>query len=393
MPADPPVGIHDLTFATTSLVLTHEELARHTRAPLAKYHHGIGQRAMSVPAVDEDVVTLAADAGKPVVERHGTGRIRTLMFATETGIDQSKAAGVYVHRLLGLASHTRVIELKQACYAGTAALQLACTLVRSDPAQEVLVLASDIARYDLDSPGEATQGAAAVAVLVAADPAIAVIPPPSGLYTRDVMDFWRPNYRTTALVDGKKSVEAYLEAVDGTWQDYRARNGIPFEGFRAVCYHQPFTRMAHKAHRRLMSAAGVPHSPEAVLRAVGSTTAYNETLGNSYTASLYLALTALLDSGTVGDGEHVGLFSYGSGCVAEFLAATLQPGHRSALRTEAHLGAIAHRTPVSYEVYRELRNRELPTDGAALRLPHQSQGWHRLAGIDSHQRLYEHTGT
>ncbi|MEU3462994.1 hydroxymethylglutaryl-CoA synthase [Streptomyces sp. NPDC006733] len=384
-----PVGIHDLTFSTTSLVLTHEELARHTGAPLAKYHHGIGQRSMSIPAVDEDIVTMAANAAAPVIDRHGKDRIRTLLFATETGIDQSKAAGIYVHRLLGLNPHTRVVELKQACYAATAALQLACALIRSDPTQQVLVLASDIARYDIGSPGEATQGAGAIAMLIAANPAILSINTPSGLYTRDVMDFWRPNYRTTPLVNGRRSVDAYLEALTQTWHDYKERGGLPLEELRAICYHQPFSRMAHKAHQHLMHLAGTHQTAEIIEHAVAGTTTYNETIGNSYTASLYLALTSLLDSETNLEEETIGLFSYGSGSVAEFLTATIQTGYRNALHTERHRTAITQRTPITYDTYRELRSQKLPTDGEALHLPHQTPGRHRLAGTHTHQRLYE----
>ncbi|MDO0939226.1 hypothetical protein QQY66_48870, partial [Streptomyces sp. DG2A-72] len=58
---------------------------------------------------------------------------------------------------------------------------------------------------ELDSPGEAAQGAAAVAMLVGADPALVRIEDPSGLFTADVMDFWRPNARDAALVDGQES--------------------------------------------------------------------------------------------------------------------------------------------------------------------------------------------
>lgn len=47
MPTDPSkasVGIHDLTFATTSLCLTHEELARHTGAPWPSTTTASGRR-------------------------------------------------------------------------------------------------------------------------------------------------------------------------------------------------------------------------------------------------------------------------------------------------------------------------------------------------------------
>lgn len=42
------------------------------------------------------------------------------MLATETGVDQSKAAGLYLHPLLLLPRNCRIIELKQACYCATA---------------------------------------------------------------------------------------------------------------------------------------------------------------------------------------------------------------------------------------------------------------------------------
>ncbi|MEU9184179.1 hydroxymethylglutaryl-CoA synthase [Streptomyces sp. NPDC048484] len=393
MPADTAVGIHDLSFRTGSLVLTHEELGKHTGASLSKYHEGIGQRAMSVPSPDEDIVTMAADATRPVIERHGADRIRTLLFATETAVDQSKAAGIYVHSLLGLPSQVRVVELKQACYGATAALQLATALVRSDPTQQVLVIASDVARYDLDSPGEATQGAAAAAMLVSAEPALVAINSPSGLFTQDVMDFWRPNYRSTAVVDGRKSLGAYIRAVDAAWHDYRERGGLPLEKIHTVCYHQPFTRIAFKAHQQLLQSAGLDGDDEAAVdEAIAPTTRYNEIIGNSYTASMYLALASLLETGSALDGETLGFFSYGSGSVAEFFTGQVRPGYRAALRTDAHREAVARRRPIDYATYRRLRVQDLPTDGQRHELTHQALGSFRLARVQAHQRIYEAAG-
>ncbi|RST08982.1 hydroxymethylglutaryl-CoA synthase [Streptomyces sp. WAC07149] len=387
-----PVGIHDLTFRTTSLQLTHAELARHTGVPLAKYHQGIGQKAMSIPAPDEDVITMAAHAAAAVVGRHGADRIRTLVFATETSVDQAKAGGLYVHSLLGLPPHIRVVELKQACYGATAALQFATALVHRDPDQQVLVLASDIARYDLDSPGEPTQGAAAAALLVTARPALLEIDTPSGVFTHEVMDFWRPNYRSTALVDGRASIDAYLNALTGTFGDHQARGGAPLHRIRTICYHQPFTRMAHKAHHHLLQQAGLPTVPQDIAAALAPTTTYNEVLGNSYTASLYVALAALLDGPTPLDGETVGLFSYGSGSVAEFLTATVRPGYRDHVRTGAHRAAVTDRRPISYAAYRDLHSGTLPTDGGSHATAAATPGPYRLAGVRDHRRIYEATG-
>ncbi|SDS53892.1 hydroxymethylglutaryl-CoA synthase [Streptomyces sp. TLI_053] len=381
------VGIHDLSFASAEFVLTHATLAAHNGARLAKYHTGIGQQAMSVPAADEDVVTLAATAAQPVVQRHGTDRIRTVLFATESSIDQSKSAGVYVHSLLELPAATRVVELKQACYAATAGLQLALALVTRDPGQQVLVIGSDISRYPLDSPGEATQGAAAVALLVAADPALLRIEHPSGLYTADIMDFWRPNYLSTALVNGQESISAYLQALEGTWNDYTKHGGRPLGDFAAICYHQPFTTMAHKAHRHLLRHCG-HQSEHPATTALTCTTAYNTQLGNSYTASMYLALAGLLDHADDLTGQPVGLMSYGSGSVAEFFAGTVVPGYRRHLRRTAHRTVVDRRQALTYARYRDLHETQLPTDGGDHPLPPQTTGPFRLAALTGHKRIY-----
>ncbi|SEO62228.1 hydroxymethylglutaryl-CoA synthase [Actinacidiphila rubida] len=385
----PAIGIHDLSLATGHFVLPHATLAAHNGTDVGKYHIGIGQRSMSVAAADEDIVTLGAAAAAPLIATHGSDNIRTVVFATESSIDQAKSAGVYVHSLLGLPSASRVVELKQACYAATAGLQFAIGLIRRDPTQRVLVIASDVSRYDLDSPGEATQGAAAVALLVSADPALLAVEDPSGVFTADVMDFWRPNYRTAALVDGQESITAYLQAVEGCWKDYTEQGGRDLEDFAAFCYHQPFTKMAYKAHRHLLNYTGHATDEDRAYAAIARTTAYNAVIGNSYTASVYLALAALLEGEQDLDGRPVGFLSYGSGSVAEFFAATVVPGYRDALRTQAHRAAVDGRTELDYPAYRALHTAVLPTDGGDHRIAAQTTGPFRLAALRGHKRIYE----
>ena len=165
------VGIDKISFYVPKHYLALDTLAAEQGTDPEKFKRGIGQNKIAVPSHDEDVVTLAAEAAAKVVAEEDADKIDTVLFATETGIDQSKAAGVYVHRLLELPSRCRVVELKHACYSGTAALQLACGHVTRKPDRKVLVVASDVSRYDLGTPAEATQGCGAVAMLVSADPA------------------------------------------------------------------------------------------------------------------------------------------------------------------------------------------------------------------------------
>ncbi|MFT4136608.1 hydroxymethylglutaryl-CoA synthase [Microbacterium sp.] len=344
------VGIHDLAVATAGHVLELDLLAESAGIDPAKYRVGLGQEQMSVPGPDEDVVTMGAAAAQRIIERHGADGIRTLFFATESGVDQSKSAGVFVHRLLGLPATCRVVELKQACYSATAALQAAADMVARRPDERVLVVASDIARYDLDSAAEATQGAGAVAMLVTADPAIAELESAIGISTADVDDFFRPNDSATAVVDGKLSIGAYLDGMIGAWDDYRAHGGVDVSEIDRFCHHQPFTKMAVKAHRRLADHTGVPLGAELMAASTG----YNRRIGNSYTASLYFALAALLDSDDDLAGRRVGMFSYGSGSVSEFFALRVCDDYRTHTRGEETEALLAARTPVDVPRYRAL---------------------------------------
>lgn len=387
-----PIGIHDLALATSHYRLDLGTLADHQGIDPAKFSVGIGQDVMSVLAPDEDIVTMAAEATSRILERNGMDGIRTLLFATESGIDQSKSAGVYVHQLVGLPETVRVVELKQACYSATAALQFAVGLIARDPSQKVLVVASDVARYDLGSSGESTQGAAAAAMLVQANPGLMAVENPAGVFTQDVMDFWRPNYRSTALVDGKGSIKAYLNAIGGAWTDYLNQGGSPFETFASICYHQPFTKMASKAHRHLAVMAGQNPAPAEVADYLADTMRYNRLIGNSYTASVYVALASLLDTHE-GDltGARVGLASYGSGSVAEFFGGVIQPGYRELLRSQEHRAMIDRRIPLDHTAYEVLHKTTLPEDGREYRTAAETTGPFRFAGMGEHMRRYERT--
>ncbi len=386
-----PIGIHDLAFATGSRVLDLSVIAERLGTELEKYTIGIGQERMSITAADEDVVTMGAAAAKQIIDRHGVEGIRTVLFATETGIDQSKAAGVYVHQLLDLPATCRVVELKQACYSATAALQFATALVARDPRQRVLVIASDVARYELDSSGEPTQGAGAVAMLVASDPDLVVIEPGSGVFTSDIMDFWRPNGRVTALVDGKYSIRAYLQAVENAWSDYAAQGGFPISEFSRFCYHQPFTKMASKAHRHLIKTAGGDLDAGVLDAQIAPTLKYNRIIGNTYTASIYLALLSLLDSDEELEGAKIGFLSYGSGSVAEFFAGTVQPGYRQHLRAEENRAVLEARVPIDAAEYLVWHERRDPSGLGEFTLPNETPGPFRLAGFTDLKREYTST--
>lgn len=383
------IGIHDIAASTGSLVFDLTGLAEHSDTDIGKFHKGIGQFEMSITSADEDIVTMAARAAAPILERHGAENIRTVLFATESGVDQSKAAGVFLHGLLNLPGNCRVVELKEACYSATAALQFAVGMVARKPHEKVLVIASDTARYELDTSGEATQGSGAIAMLVTADPAIFEIEPATGLWTTDVMDFWRPNDRSTALVDGHYSVQVYLETLKESWNDYRNGGGSDFNEITRICYHQPFTRMAVKAHRKLAEICEI-EDVESAVESLEETMIYNRRLGNSYTASVFFAMLSLLDNGPDMTGERIGLFSYGSGSVAEFFTGVLVEGYRDQLRIDFHKDMLDSRSKISYEDYRR-RHIEFDQTGD-FETPTETPGGYRFLGVKENKRIYRRNG-
>lgn len=386
------IGIEDYGFATGSRRFELADLAEHEGIDANKYLVGIGQEAFSVPTFDEDIVTLAASAATTMIDRlspDARDSIRTLIVATESGIDQSKAAAIYVHELLELGPHVRAFEIKQACYGGTAALATAQGIVARHPDERVLIVATDIARYDPDSSGEATQGGAAVALLISASPRILAFDKAQGLSTEDAMDFWRPNYRTTARVDGRLSIQVYIRQVLSAWDDYSGHGGRPFTDLHTLCYHQPFTKMASKAHLKLARHLESGQTPSDLDAQLAPTFRYNRIVGNSYTASMYVGFLGLIEHADDLAGRALGFVSYGSGAMCEVFSGEVLPTYLKTRHTEATTAMLDARQPVDFATYRELYyGYPNPTDGSAFETPHDTSLPFRLAGIDHDERRY-----
>nr|WP_256438221.1 hydroxymethylglutaryl-CoA synthase [Canibacter zhuwentaonis] len=378
------LGIVDMELASANYVVRLDTLAKATGVDPNKYRFGLRQEAFSIPALDEDAVTLGATAAARVLERAGQEGIRTLIFATESGVDQSKSAGMFVHSLLGLSTAVRVIETKQACYAGTAALQLALGLVSRNPSERVLVVASDIARYAVASAGEPTQGAGAVAMIIGADPALLEIEPVSGIWSAHIDDFWRPNDLSTPLVDGERSMDAYLGAFTGAWEDYRARGGFELAEIDFFVHHQPFTKMAIKGHRRLVEHTGKNVEESRVEPSLN----YTPYLGNCYTASLYIGLLSLLHFKRELSGKRIGCYSYGSGAEGEFFTGVVQPGYERFLHPNIAAQEIAGRTELSFEEYRDLHVAHERGSAVNYSNSRKTRAPYRFVGLCDGARVY-----
>lgn len=383
------IGIDKIGFSTSSLYLDLVELAEARGVDPNKYLIGIGQAKQAVIAPTQDIVTMGASAAAQILTETEKAKITTVIVATESGIDNSKASAIYVKTLLGLDDFVRTIEFKEACYAGTAAIQAAKGLVSANPDEQVLVIAADIARYGLNTPGEVTQGGGAVAMLVKANPRILTIENPSVPITRDVMDFWRPLGATEAIVDGKYSTNVYIEMFLDAFKRYQQLTNDQLTDFTALAFHLPFTKMGKKALEALL---GEDHSAIAEqLRAqLTASQQLNREVGNLYTGSLYLSLISLLANGNVKAGDKLGLFSYGSGAEGEFYPVKLQPGFENAFSSQQIEANLANRTKVSVTEYESIFNSQLGMNTADISLNLDADpNKFVLAGIQDQKRIYQ----
>lgn len=290
------------------------------------------RRSVSLPC--EDAVTHAVNAAKPLLdalppdERDG---VDYLIVGTESGIDLGKSVGTYIHEWLGLPSRCVTFEVKQACYAGTAALRTAAALVASSglAGTRALAIATDAAgRAEPGGYVEPSEGAGAAAMLVGADPRVLALDPgASGGHTFEVMDTLRPG-PDVDVVDSDVSMLAYLTCLRHSFRAYSQR--VPGADLRTtfdhLVFHTPFAGMVRGAHRMLLreQAAMAADEIEADFRRrVAPSLAYCSQVGNMFSATLFLALCSLVDSGQVTSPRRVGLFSYGSGCTSEFYSGVI----------------------------------------------------------------------
>lgn len=379
-------GIDKLNFFVPPYYLEMTELANARNVDPAKYTIGIGQDQMAISPITQDIITLAANAAQPILTDEDRQTIDLVILGTESSVDESKAAAVVLHRLLGIQPFARGIELKEACYSATAGLQFAKEYVLAHPERKALVIASDIARYGLHSGGEPTQGAGAVAMLVTSQPRILALSDESVPYTQDIYDFWRPTGEPYPVVNGPLSNQTYIQAFETVWQEYQQRYQKTLADFAALAFHIPYTKMGKKA-----LLAGLAQESEAeqnrILAQYEESIRYSRRVGNLYTGSLYLGLISLLEnSQTLKAGDQLGLFSYGSGAVAEFFTGRLVSGYQEHLLTDAHNALLANRQALSVAAYEEVfqtpltnENLTASTDTTAF----------RLTAVNDHIRYYQ----
>jgi hydroxymethylglutaryl-CoA synthase len=409
---------------------------------VGKVTDGVGVTRMAVVDAHQDCATLAAMAAKRVIDASGIDPrdIDYLAVGTETTVDQSKSIAAYVLGMLerhyGVSlSDVGAPQFQFACIGATYALESAVSRIRAGDNTKPysLVIASDVSKYPLCTAGEYTQGAGAVALLVSENPRVLVLDRGVGsTITRDERDFFRPNGQSWAVVDGKYSIDVYLDCMEAAFEGYakrvEVRLGIGvdrlYEAVEAFLFHVPFPRMAEYASARIfgrlweatpqarerLAAEGViaggsrkdferalaksPLFRKAFARKVAPSLTVAREVGNVYSGSLYLALASFLEEtrGQSLAGRRIVLGSYGSGASAKVLSGVVAEGYeslasklrvRESLRPESEGGERIPLEVADYERLHRLTDRER---GLSVRAPRDEFALERIGTSETAER-------
>ena len=227
-------GIDDIAIYIPRLYLDASDFAKARGLDPGKLERGLGIGQMAIVDTNQDPACLAANACLRVMQKNKLtpDKIGRLYVATESAFDESKAMNSYVIGMLEQVygedtfGHCGGIECKFACVSGSYALYDNTNWIRAGEAENkyALVVVSDIAKYDLGSSGEVTQGAGAIAMLLNDDPRLLSFDPKvTATSIKNEYDFYRPFGKETPIVHGQYSNLLYLIQVKNALIDYKRK--------------------------------------------------------------------------------------------------------------------------------------------------------------------------
>jgi hydroxymethylglutaryl-CoA synthase len=263
------VGIDDLSIYVPKLYVDYKDFAIARGIEPQKLEYGIGIKKMALVDANQDPACMAANACLKLIQKNNLQPedIGRIYIATESGLDESKAMNSFVIGMLeqvygeGSFEHAGGIECKFACVSGSYALYDNANWIRAEEnnGKSAIVIVSDIAKYDIGSSGEYTQGAGAVAMLIKENPRLLTFDRKvASTIIKNEYDFYRPIGKETPLVNGNYSNLLYLIQVKKAFDSYKEK--IMAAGLIHLKYdesitdyidffsvHLPYRKMGEKA--------------------------------------------------------------------------------------------------------------------------------------------------
>jgi hydroxymethylglutaryl-CoA synthase len=416
------VGIDSISFDIPKIYLPISSLAEKRNIEPDKLIKGLGLHKMSFPDQHQDVVTFAANAGLKLIQQENinTSEIARIYIGSESGVDSSKPIASYVLSLLeskvGIGSFRNcdVVDLTFACIGGVDALQNCLDYIRLNPTKKAIVIASDNAKYDLESSGEYTQGAGAIAMLISSKPRILSFSNEVGVSTEGVFDFFKPRrsfskteitnssdnpkwfgvleneisiYKEQPVFDGQYSNQCYINRITEAYEHFKKESqqtGKIYENWSSILMHLPYCFQG----RRTFIEIFANENPELLSNQIGETekdklkalskspeylALINQKIypseiasgqvGNIYTGSIFLGMLSTLcfhvQQNTPLENKKVGFIAYGSGSKSKVFEATVCENWKSVINQINLFETLENNHSIDFDTYEKLHKKEL----------------------------------
>ena len=279
-----------------------EEIAKVWGTDAPSYKRGLRLQEKSVPSPDQDTITMSVEAARHALARSGTdpGRLGAVYVGSESHPYAVKPSGTVVAEAVGATPEVHCADFEFACKAGTEGMFVGLSLVRSGDVESALAIGADTSQ---GAPGDALEysaSAGAAAFVMARENLVAVCEH-THAYMTDTPDFWRREYQHYPRHAGRFTGEpAYFNHVLSCARGLMEKSGTTPDDFRWAVFHQPNGKFPLRAAKEL----GFPREKvdQGLLCPM---------IGNTYSGSSPMGLTAVLDVAAPGD--RILMVSYGSG--------------------------------------------------------------------------------
>lgn len=265
---------------------------------------GLRVTEKAVPAIDEDAVTMGIEAGRRAFLRANVApeKIGSVYFGSESHPYSVNPSSSIVAEYLGIGNNYFAADLEFACKAATAGMQVTVGLLKSKQINYGLVIGSDTAQGKPHDALEYTAASAGTAFILGnKDRDIIARIKHMTSYTSDTPDFWRREGAKYPSHFGRFTGEpAYFTHIISAGKKLFKESGLKPTNFTYCVFHMPngkFPRLA--AHK-------LGFTPEQLAPSLTV-----EKIGNPYSASSLLGLSAVLDIAK--PKEKIFFVSYGSG--------------------------------------------------------------------------------
>lgn len=302
----------------------------------------------AVNGLDEDVATMSVEAARNALLRGQINpqEIRAVWVGSESHPYAVKPTSTIVAEAIGAVPHTQAADWEFACKAGTEAMQAGIGFVGSGMARYALSIGMDTAQGRPGDALEYTAAAGGAAILLGpADEAVALI---NGSYSfvTDTPDFWRRAHAEYPSHGDRFTGEpAYFKHVMGAAEAIMAAMGATAADYDWAVFHQPNAKFPERVAKQL------GFSQEQIAPGLLS-----PRIGNTYSGSCMIGLTAILDVAEPGD--RILMVSYGSGAGSDAFDLTVTD-RLTAVRGNAPSteGYIARRKEINYATYTRYRDK------------------------------------